>query len=76
MTEPLSVTAIVEAIEKLFGKVGAAALIASGGFFVMPNWILRWVGINSDDPALRRICGIVLAILYLTNPRPSSSFGA
>lgn len=66
MTEPLSIGAIVEAIEKLFGKVGAAALIASGAFFLIPPTILAPIGINSADPTLRKICGIVLMLSAAT----------
>lgn len=62
MAEPLSIGAIVEAVEKLFGKVGAAAALATGAFFLLPSWMLADVGIDQSDPALRHVCGIILLL--------------
>jgi hypothetical protein len=65
MTEPTNVIhAIVDLIEKLFGKVGAAILVAGLMFFALPNRWSSLIGIDTTDPSLRRIAGILVLLAF------------
>lgn len=52
--------ALLETIERLFGKLGAAALLASAAFFVLPARWLSAIGLNTNDHTQRFIAGLAL----------------
>lgn len=54
-----AVATIAGVVEKLFGKVGAALLLATGAFFLCPQQILGAVGLDNTDHDLRRTFGFL-----------------
>jgi hypothetical protein len=53
---------ILDAVERLFGKVGAAILIACTIFFTLPNSWMRAIGIDSGDSSMRKTAGVLLLL--------------
>ena len=60
--EQTAIGFILDAIERLFGKVGVAIFIACIAFLGLPSSWLRAVGLDSGDLSLRRTAGALMLL--------------